>query len=168
MGRRELIDAQFGKRVREERERRRWSQEDLAKRLTVKGIPTYPSTIAKIEATRKPRAVRLGEAIGIADLFEVALDALLGRQGPDDSTLTFALSVLGDYAGDAQRQIQHAQQVASDIDDQLESVEESFDVPGIDDLRQVAQNIDAALQTAQSSASTLAALVSASIVETTQ
>ena len=45
--------------------------------------------------------------------------------------------MLGDYAGDAQRQIQHAQQVASDIDDQPESVEESFDVPGIDDLRQV-------------------------------
>ena len=81
MGRRELIDAQFGKRVREERERRRWSQEDLASDRPVKGIPTYPSTIAKIEATRKPRAVRLGEAIGIAaDLFEVALDALLGRQ----------------------------------------------------------------------------------------
>ena len=58
-----------------------------------------------------------------------------------------------------------AQQVASDIDDQLESVEESFDLPGIDDLRQVAQNMDAALQTAQSCASTLIALASGAIVE---
>ena len=72
--------------------------------------------------------------------------------------------MLCDYTGDTQRQIQQAQQVASDIDDQLESVEESFDLPGIiDDLRQVAQNMDAALQTAQSCASTLITVATGAI-----
>ena len=109
MGLRELTDSQFGKRVREERERRGWSQEELAKRLTDKGILVYSSTIAKIESEKRPRAARLGEAVGIADLFELSVDALLGRQGPDDSTLTFALAVLCSYAGDAERQILRAQ-----------------------------------------------------------
>jgi hypothetical protein len=105
------------------------------------GIPVYPSTIAKIESEKKPRAARLGEALGIADLFELSVDAMLGRQDPDDSTLTFALSVLCGYASDAERQIERARDVAADIEDQLESVDESFDLPGIDGLRQAAQGM---------------------------
>ena len=66
--------------MRAERERRGWSQEELAKRLTDKGVDTYASTVAKIESEKKPRAVRLAEAAAIADLFDVSLDTLLGRQ----------------------------------------------------------------------------------------
>jgi transcriptional regulator with XRE-family HTH domain len=162
MERHRLTDVLFGKRVREERDRRDWSQEELAKRLTDKGITVYPSTIAKIESERKPRPARLAEAIGIADLFGMTLDNLLGR--PDDSTLTFALTTLCSYAGDAQCQIQQARKVSADIDDQLESVEATFDLPGIEDLQQMAKNLGAALAAAQSTASTLVALVSGAIV----
>jgi transcriptional regulator with XRE-family HTH domain len=166
MGFRELTDSQFGKRVREERDRRGWSQEELAKRLTERGIHVHASTIAKIESEKKPRAVRLGEAVGIADLFELSVDVLLDRQGPDDSTLTFALTVLCSYASDAERQIQQARNVATDIEDQLDSVAESFDVPGIEGLRQAARDMADQLEAARSNAKTLASIASFAIMET--
>jgi transcriptional regulator with XRE-family HTH domain len=98
MGSREAADLYFGTRVRAARERRGWSQEELAKRLTDKGIPVYASTIAKIESEKKPRAARLGEAAGIADLFGVSLDSLLGRHTGLRSDLVFALRGLTDAA----------------------------------------------------------------------
>ncbi|MGO8853693.1 MAG: helix-turn-helix domain-containing protein [Mycobacterium sp.] len=96
MGLREQTDIYFGTKVRIERERRGWSQEELAKRLTENGIPVYSSTIAKIESLKKPRAVRLGEAAGIADLFGISLDGLLGRHAGPGSDLWFALRALAD------------------------------------------------------------------------
>lgn len=89
---REQAEIQFGKRVRDERERRGWSQEELAKRLTDRGIEgMHSSTIAKIESSRKPRAVRLAEASAIAELFEVSLDVLLGRSAIPDRDAVYTL-----------------------------------------------------------------------------
>jgi hypothetical protein len=75
----------------------------------------HPTTVAKIEAG--DRSVRINEAVGIADLLEISLDALLGRHGPEESTLTFALAVLCSSAGDAERQILRARNIAADIED---------------------------------------------------
>jgi hypothetical protein len=50
----------------------------MAKMLADRGVkPMHPTTVAKIEAG--DRSVRINEAIEIADLFEVSMDALLGR-----------------------------------------------------------------------------------------
>ena len=71
-------DDRFGKRVKAERERRGWSQAEMAKILSDKGLrPMHPTTVAKIEAG--DRSVRINEAVGMADLFEVSMDSLLGR-----------------------------------------------------------------------------------------
>ena len=106
MGLRDAADFYFGKRVRDERERRGWSQEELAKRLTDKGIPVYASTIAKIESKEKPRAARLGEAAGIADLFGVSLDSLLGRKPRKaDRDLGYALGALLDAVSTSQTEL---------------------------------------------------------------
>jgi transcriptional regulator with XRE-family HTH domain len=107
MGLREAADVYFGTHVRRERELRGWSQEELAKRLTDKGIHVYASTIAKIESEKKPRAARLGEAAGIADLFGVSLDALLGRKpGVQTDELVFQqLRLLRDTAMQSSQQV---------------------------------------------------------------
>ena len=44
----------------------------------------HATTIAKIEAGS--RSVRINEAVGIADLFEVSLDTLLGRKSGPSAT----------------------------------------------------------------------------------
>lgn len=78
MGKQSFVETQFRERVRRERERRDWSQAELAKLLQEKGIGSvYPTTVAKIEAGE--RAVRIDEATALADIFDVSVDALLGR-----------------------------------------------------------------------------------------
>lgn len=58
-----------------------WSQAELAKLLRRKGLESvYATTIAKIESG--DRAVRINEAEALADLFELSIDALLGRTAP--------------------------------------------------------------------------------------
>ncbi|MBN7412670.1 helix-turn-helix transcriptional regulator [Mycobacteroides abscessus] len=63
--------------LKAERAQRNWSQADVAKLLSSNGFQTYPTTIAKIEAG--DRAVKIEEAIALADLFDITLDALTGR-----------------------------------------------------------------------------------------
>ena len=97
MGRRERPEDRFRKRLREERERRGWSQSDMAKMLTDNGIPAHATTIAKIEAANG-RQVKIDEAAGIADLFGVSLDSLLGRKTALDNDLAHALRSLQEVA----------------------------------------------------------------------
>lgn len=93
MGRRAGVDVYFRKQLRQERERRSWSQAEVAKRLSDNGLQMYATTVAKIEAGE--RAVRIDEAAGIADLLEVPLDSLLGRQASGPSReIGYALRAL--------------------------------------------------------------------------
>lgn len=78
MGSQARVGDQLRKRLREERERRRWSQSVVSQALTDRGIDSiYPSTIAKIESG--DRAVHPDELSAFADLFNISTDALLGR-----------------------------------------------------------------------------------------
>jgi transcriptional regulator with XRE-family HTH domain len=94
------VEARFRDRVKNQRERRKWSQADLSKMLSGKGIKgIYPTTIAKIESGE--RAVRIDEAAALADLFEVSLDALLGRgASAPRNELAYVLRLLRDTAGE--------------------------------------------------------------------
>jgi transcriptional regulator with XRE-family HTH domain len=71
----------FGGRLRAERERRGWTQVELAKRLTAAGWPVNPTVLAKIEAARPSdrRSVKVDEALAVAEVFGLSLDSLLGR-----------------------------------------------------------------------------------------
>ena len=93
-GKSEVDGRLFSKRLRAEREQRGWSQADMAERLSDKDIPMHWTTIAKIEAG--DRSVRIAEAVGIADLFEVSLDALLGRSVEPKNDERYAARALHD------------------------------------------------------------------------
>jgi transcriptional regulator with XRE-family HTH domain len=99
------VETRFRGRVKKQRDRRGWSQADVAKMLGDKGIKgIYPTTIAKIESGE--RAVRIDEAAALADLFDVSLDALLGRkQHSQDDELAYLLRLLRDTARDSSQQV---------------------------------------------------------------
>ncbi|QCQ93031.1 helix-turn-helix transcriptional regulator [Rhodococcus sp. SGAir0479] len=101
----------FRRRVKFERERREWTQAELADQLNARGGTFgkfYPSTIAKIEnpAGDKPRAIRLDEAAALADVFGVGIDEMLGARKSFDRKA--ALEHLGDVAARSYSQISGA------------------------------------------------------------
>lgn len=105
MGRERSVEARFRERVRQEREQRQMSQADLSNTLGDRGIKgIYPTTIAKIESGE--RAVRIDEAAALADIFEMSLDALLGRKpGVETTELEFQLRTLRDTARQSYQQV---------------------------------------------------------------
>lgn len=136
----------------------------MAEMLSAKGIaPIHPTTLAKIEAGT--RSVRINEAVAIADLLDVSLDALLGRQRPDDSTLTFAMTTLLDYAQDTSNQIGQARGTASDVEDQLEDAAERFDSPHLEALQSAARGVAGHLDKAHRLAAQLVHTASLAIVD---
>lgn len=71
------VEQMFAKRVREEREKKGWSQAEMASLLKVGAIPmdVHPSGLARLE--RGERVIRLREAQAIAELFGLALTGML-------------------------------------------------------------------------------------------
>jgi transcriptional regulator with XRE-family HTH domain len=97
MARRAATENYFGKRVKDEREARGWSQAQFAQMLSDAGLKMiHPSTVAKIELGTRPS--RIDEAVVVADLFGISLDALLGRDGLEDPA-SHAMTVLAEAAG---------------------------------------------------------------------
>ena len=69
-----LADERFAANIRERREDRKWSQADLARRMTERGWPYYPQTVQRIEAGH--RKVSVGEAKALAEILETTVDRL--------------------------------------------------------------------------------------------
>ena len=158
------VDKQFGQRLKKRREELKWTQPQMADMLSNKGVaPMGATTLAKIEAGT--RSVRINEAVAIADLFDVPLDALLGRQRHDPTTLTFALATLLGYVTDCQRQIQEAQGTAADIGEQVEDLPEQFSDVSLPDLQRAARGLSAELKRAATVAEKFVFLASVAIVD---
>jgi transcriptional regulator with XRE-family HTH domain len=85
MGTREDTAEHVRKRVHAERERQKITMAQLAQALSSRGIRTYATTIAKIEAG--DRAVRIEELAAMAEIFGVGVDTLLGQQIPPEEQL---------------------------------------------------------------------------------
>jgi transcriptional regulator with XRE-family HTH domain len=124
MGSQKWADKRFGERVKAERDHRGWSQAEMAKILSDRGIhPMHPTTVAKIEAG--DRSVRINEAVGIADLFEVSLDSLLGRKpGAQRDELQYLLRVLRDTARQSSQQVWSTMET---LREQLEELPKDFE-----------------------------------------
>jgi transcriptional regulator with XRE-family HTH domain len=114
------VEARFRERVKQERDGRKWSQADLSKMLSDKGIKgIYPTTIAKIESGE--RAVRIDEATALADLFEVSVDSLLGRSpGAQRSELTYLLRALRQSAQKALGDLETVRELLEELPTQFD------------------------------------------------
>jgi transcriptional regulator with XRE-family HTH domain len=94
----------FRERVKQERIGHHLSQADLAKLLRHKGLEKiYATTVAKIESG--DRSVRINEAEALADLFEMSIDALLGRTAPKND-VRYAARALHDAVEQAAWQVE--------------------------------------------------------------
>ncbi len=103
MGLRERVESDFGKRGAPS-----VNAADGRRKILKNGLPTrastYASTVAKIDLKEDERCA-LAEAAAIADLFDVSLDTLLGRQAVPGDDLAFALRALRDVASSSMWQI---------------------------------------------------------------
>src|SRR6516225_3147504 len=72
-----LADERFATNIREERERQKLSQGELARRMAERGFPFYQQTVRRIEEGR--RKVSVGEAAALA--VALRLDASLSELG---------------------------------------------------------------------------------------
>jgi transcriptional regulator with XRE-family HTH domain len=135
MGNPKWIDTRFGKRIQTERDRRGWSQVEMAKMLSDRGIqPMHSTTVAKIEAG--DRSVRINEAAGIADLFELSLDSLLGRKPKAQrNELAYLLRVFRDVAQQSSHQVWATMET---IREQLEELPTEFE--GADMLQETGRD----------------------------
>jgi len=118
-------DRIFAARMKRERLRKGWRQEDLARELAKRKLDLHPSAIAKIEREPdpkkgiEPRAIRVGEAMVIAGVFEMSLEEMLS----DDDLTDYGqeLDRLADevaYAREA-RQVAHAAHTTATMDLQV-------------------------------------------------
>jgi hypothetical protein len=163
MAKKKWIENHFSKALKEQRDGRKWSQSQLEKMLAEKGVHLHWTTIAKIE--KGERSVRIDEAAALADLFDTSVDALLGRQLPDDTTLTFAMMNVMSYAGDAGKKITQARGTATDIEEQLEDVAQRFDFPHIEGLQHILHGMAGNLAKAHWLATRLAHAASQAIID---
>lgn len=152
MGNERWLNMRFGERLKAERDARGWSQPHLVELLEAQGISWHVSTVAKIEGGN--RAVRIIEAVAMADVFGVPLDTLMGRTvGPADADLTVALRVLRDTA---QHSADQALDVGREIKQQARTIVGSFEFDAIEDLRKLADTACRRLDSAYSAVFDLA------------
>ena len=82
--RHESWEKRFGELVRQWRQERNWSQDDVALFLREQGFEMHQTTVAKIE--RGARPLRVAEAAALADLFDMPVMAIFGLAQIEDPT----------------------------------------------------------------------------------
>ena len=150
-------DDQLGKRIKDLREGKQWSQPQLAEKLADRKTPMHATTIAKIEAGT--RSVRINEAVALAEIFDVTVDGLLGRSTPDNSALVFELVALLGHARDVTYWIDKARTDSLDIAAQARLIRDGFDGPAIDQLHKYAQELGTQLLTTLDTARNLTEVI---------
>ncbi|HTX96835.1 MAG TPA: helix-turn-helix transcriptional regulator [Mycobacterium sp.] len=123
------VDVQFGKRFKAAREAKEWSLAETAKRLEQRGIRVYDSTLAKIEAGTRP--IKLAELVAAANLFEVSIDTLLGRELEQRHNQAHVLMLV---AGTAIKSSDHVHDAWVAIRDKVDDLSTLDDLPGRDIL----------------------------------
>lgn len=84
----EWWEKRFGAKVREWRQARNWSQEELAKQLHEVGIEMHQTTVAKVE--RGTRQLRVSEAVALAHVMGMPVLSVFYGPGPDGESFSMA------------------------------------------------------------------------------
>lgn len=131
MGNQGVFGDQFRQRLVAERERRGWTQAQVAAMLEQRGaLGTIATTIAKLEAGN--RAVRVDELAALADIFGISVDALIGRNSAG-SDLVWAISKLTTAAQKAVNDVSGiGQRIAGEMQDVRHYAQ--FDSHSVDNL----------------------------------
>lgn len=127
----------LAKRIKQERDTRKWTQKELGERL---GVDV--TVIAKIE--KNTRAVRAGEAAVLADLFDTTVDNLLGRKAQPADEAAYALATALDTARKSGLQLSGIQNEIGERFAELDRLE----IDGLGDLKAVADTVDKAMRIA--------------------
>lgn len=86
-------DEHFAENVRREREKRGWSQAELARRLREFGLEQFhPTTVSRIENGDRP--VRLSEAAQFANIFETTVGKLVANYIEEVELLVESLATM--------------------------------------------------------------------------
>lgn len=114
-------DKRFGKVLKEHREHRGWTQPQMAEKLTEHGVqPMHDTTVAKIEAGT--RSVRINEAVAIADLLGVPLDALLGRRSSRDDETALGWAAIHELRDTAKYRATTVRRMRVELSDAVDGV----------------------------------------------
>ena len=70
-------ETNLAQRIAFEREKRQWSYEGAASRMTAAGYPIQASAIFKIEKGKPPRRLTVDELVGFAKVFETTIEDML-------------------------------------------------------------------------------------------
>ncbi|TSD47956.1 helix-turn-helix transcriptional regulator [Rhodococcus sp. KBS0724] len=144
----------FGKRVRQEREARGWTQADLARELQRVGLNLHPSAIAKIELRNvaRPRAIRLDEAEAIAKAFGLSVDSMYQSAGNRIRTLG---NQTGAYINEMELLIAKGRQLSSELnaltvgidDDERRNLRDQLSIDAFEGmLATVADSVESVIQ----------------------
>jgi transcriptional regulator with XRE-family HTH domain len=125
----------FGRRLRAERERRGWTQVELAERLADAGWPVNPTVLAKVESANEgvQRSLKVDEALAVAEVFEMSLDSLLGRATDAESSDELEL-ILRTAIDTARSLAGHLAQIRATFHDRFVEVE-ALDFTGREQLQ---------------------------------
>jgi transcriptional regulator with XRE-family HTH domain len=121
MGKTKWIDDRFRKALSRLRDRDGLTQAQLAAELEHRGLSMHWTTVAKIE--KGDRSVRIDEAAAIADVFNVSVDALLGRSAPAGTDFMHALRGVLDAKEQARQAVSVHQRMLSEAADSLAGVD---------------------------------------------
>jgi transcriptional regulator with XRE-family HTH domain len=117
-------EAAFAKNVKAARERRGWSQTELAKRLTARSLPFHQQQVQRIEAGARP--VRLNEAIVLAEVLGEHFEDM--TNAPDSQAVRRNLIVaMGRVSYLASDLAEYLEEHLEDIDKASESLTSAWD-----------------------------------------
>lgn len=96
-------EAALAQRIAVERERRGWTYDEIASRMTAVGCPINGSSIYKIEKGTPPRGIRVDELTALSLVFDIPIEQLVLPPDVAEWQVLIELLVAWDDAAEATR-----------------------------------------------------------------